>query len=81
MTEETNSAQTFIDRQLSFNKDIVKTIETLDKGVRIQAKLNTVLMEQIQDQDNRLKTHRQLLVGVTFGSISTALAVILVVLT
>jgi hypothetical protein len=81
MTEETNSAQTFIDRQLAFNKDIIKTIETLDKGVRIQAKLNTVLMEQIRDQDNRLKTHRQLLVGVTFGVISTALAVIMVVLT
>jgi hypothetical protein len=81
MTDETNSAQTFIDRQLAFNKDIIKTIETLDKGVRIQAKLNTVLMEQIQDQDNRLKTHRQLLVGVTFGAITTALAVILVVLT
>lgn len=81
MTEETNNAQTFIDRQLQFNKDIIKTVENIHKGVRIQSKLNTVLMEQIQDQDNRLKTHRQLLIGVTFGAISTALAVILVALT
>jgi hypothetical protein len=79
--EETTNAQTFIDRQLTFNKDMVKAVEAVDKGTRIQARLNTVLTEQLQDQENQLKTHRQLLIGVTFGTITTALAVILVALT
>jgi hypothetical protein len=78
---EENAAQEYVDKQMTFNKDIIKTIESLDKGIRLQAKVNTVLAEQIQDQDNRLKTHRQLLIGVTFGTMTTALAVILVALT
>jgi len=81
MADETNNAQTFIDRQLAFNKDIIKTIESLDKAIRIQAKLNLALTEQLNDQDNRIRTHRQLITGVTFGAITTALAVIFVVLT
>jgi hypothetical protein len=81
MTEETNSAQTFIDRQLAFNKDMVKTIESLDKAIRIQSKLNLALTEQLNDQDNRIRTHRQLIVGITFGVVTTSLAVILVALT
>jgi hypothetical protein len=81
MADETTGAQTFIDRQLSFNKDIIKTIESLDKAVRIQAKLNLALTEQLNDQDSRLKTQRQLITGATFGVITTALAVIIVVLT
>jgi hypothetical protein len=80
MADETTGAQTFIDRQLSFNKDMVKTIESLDKAIRIQSKLNTALAEQLNDQANQLKTHRQLLIGVTFGGITTTLAVILVAL-
>jgi CHASE3 domain sensor protein len=79
MTEE-NGAQTFIDRQLTFNKDMVKTIESLDKAIRIQSKLNQALTQQLNDQDNRIRTHRQLLIGVTFGGIATTLAVILVAL-
>lgn len=81
MADETTNAQTFIDRQLAFNKDIIKTIESLDKAIRIQAKLNLALTDQLNDQDNRIRTHRQLITGVTFGVITTALAVILVVLT
>jgi len=81
MADETNNAQTFIDRQLAFNKDIIKTIESLDKAIRIQAKLNQALTEQLNDQDSRLKTQRQLITGATFGVITTALAVMLVVLT
>ena len=81
MADETNNAATFIDRQLAFNKDIIKTIESLDKAIRIQSKLNQALTQQLNDQDNRLRTHRQLLIGVTFGGITTTLAVILVALT
>jgi len=61
MADETNNAQTFIDRQLAFNKDIIKTIESLDKAIRIQAKLNLALTEQLNDQDNRIITHRHLI--------------------
>jgi hypothetical protein len=78
---EENAAQEYVDKQMQFNKEIITTLKSLDKGIRLQAKLNTVLAEQIQDQDNRLKTHRQLLIGVTFGTMTTALAVILVALT
>jgi hypothetical protein len=82
MADETTTAVgTFVDRQLAFNKDIVKTIESLDKAIRIQAKLNLALTEQLNDQDSRLKTQRQLITGATFGVITTALAVIIVVLT
>jgi hypothetical protein len=81
MTDEINRAGEFVDRQLAFNKDIIKTIESLDKAIRIQAKLNLALTEQLNDQDSRLKTQRQLITGATFGVITTALAVILVVLT
>jgi hypothetical protein len=81
MADETTGAQTFIDRQLSFNKDIIKTIESLDKAIRIQSKLNQALTQQLNDQDSRLKTQRQLITGATFGVITTALAVIIVVLT
>jgi hypothetical protein len=81
MSEETTNAGTFIDRQLAFNKDIIKTIESLDKAIRIQSKLNQALTQQLNDQDSRLKTQRQLITGATFGVITTALAVILVVLT
>lgn len=81
MADETTGAQTFIDRQLAFNQDIIKTIESLDKAIRIQAKLNQALTQQLQDQDSRLKTQRQLITGATFGVITTALAVIMVVLT
>jgi hypothetical protein len=78
--ETTTTVNTFVDRQLAFNKDIIKTIESLDKAIRIQAKLNLALTEQLNDQDNRIKTHRQLIIGVTFGGIATTLAVILVAL-
>ena len=81
MADENIGAQTFIDRQLTFNKDIVKTIESLDKAIRIQSKLNQALTQQLNDQDSRLKTQRQLITGATFGVITTALAVIMVVLT
>ena len=81
MSEEANKAATFIDRQLDFNQDIVKTIESLDKAIRIQAKLNLALTEQLNDQDSRIQTHRQLITGATFGVIATALAVIMVILT
>ena len=81
MADENTGAQTFIDRQLAFNKDIIKTIESLDKAIRIQAKLNLALSQQLNDQDSRIQTHRQLITGATFGVITTALAVILVALT
>jgi hypothetical protein len=81
MTDELSSATQFVDRQLAFNKDIIKTIESLDKAIRIQAKLNLALTEQLNDQDSRIKTHRQLITGATFGVITTAIAVIIVVLT
>jgi hypothetical protein len=79
--ETTTTVNTFVDRQLAFNKDMVKTIESLDKAIRIQSKLNQALTQQLNDQDSRLKTQRQLITGATFGVITTALAVIIVVLT
>lgn len=81
MAEETTTAVgTFVDRQLAFNKDIIKTIESLDKAIRIQSKLNLELTNQLNDQDNRIRTHRQLLTGTVFGLICTSLAVIFVVI-
>jgi len=65
MTEPTNEAQTFIDRQLAFNKDVLKAVSGVDQAIRVQAKLNLALNEQLRDQDNRIITHRQLIIALT----------------
>lgn len=77
---EDNTASVFVDRQISFNKDILQAIASVDKAIRIQAKLNLGLTEQLNDQNSRIKTHRQLIVGLTFGLICTALALIVLAL-
>jgi hypothetical protein len=78
---EDSTASVFVDRQITFNKDILAAVASVDKAIRIQAKLNLSLNEQLNDQNSRIKTHRQLIVGLTFGLICTSLAVIIVVLT
>ena len=78
---EDNTASVFVDRQIAFNKDILAAIASVDKAIRIQAKLNLGLTQQLEDQNNQIRTHRQLIIGVTFGLITTSLALIITMLT
>lgn len=73
-----DNPETFIDKQIAFNKDIVEATEGLLKGLNRQAKLNTALAEQLRDQDNTIKTHRQLITALLVGIIGTAIGTILV---
>ena len=78
---EDNTASVFVDRQIEFNKDILAAIASVDKAIRIQAKLNLGLTQQLEDQSNTIRTHRQLIIGITFGLITTSLALIVTLLT
>ena len=78
---EDNTASVFVDRQIEFNKDILAAIASVDKAIRIQAKLNLGLTQQLEDQSNTIRTHRQLIIGITFGLVCTSLALIVTLLT
>jgi hypothetical protein len=77
---ETSAAQQFVDQQLEFNKDVLKSSNALLDGLKRQARLNSALAEQLRDQDNRLKTHHQLIIALTIGNIGCAIGIILVAL-
>jgi hypothetical protein len=78
---EDNKASGFVDRQIEFNKDILAAIASVDKAIRIQSKLNLGLTQQLEDQSNTIRTHRQLIIGITFGLVCTSLALIVTLLT
>lgn len=77
--EEMN-AQTFVDQQVAFNKDVTKASQGMLDGLNRQARLNTALAEQLRDQANTLTTHRQLIIALTVGNIGTALGTVLALL-
>ena len=72
------NAQTFVDQQVSFNKDVTKASQAMLDGLNRQARLNTALAEQLRDQANTLTTHRQLIIALTTGLIGCAIGTILV---
>lgn len=74
------NAQTFVDQQVSFNKDVTKASQAMLDGLNRQARLNNALAEQLRDQANTLTTHRQLIIALTVGTIGTALGTVLALL-
>lgn len=74
---EETSAQGFVDQQLAFNKNVTKASEGMLDGLTRQAKLNLALADQLRDQENTLKTHRQMITALTVGLIGTTLGIIL----
>jgi hypothetical protein len=77
---ETSEAKDFVDKQIAFNKDIVKTSTAMLDGLKHQERLNQALAEKMSDQDNQLATLRQLTVALTVGVIGTAVGVVFAVL-
>jgi tetrahydromethanopterin S-methyltransferase subunit F len=73
---EETEAITFVDRQIDFNKDIVKASTTMLEGLNRQAKLNESITERLRDQNEQIATLRQLTVGLTVGVIGTAIGVV-----
>lgn len=73
---EASEAKDFVDRQIDFNKDMVKTSKAMLEGLRHQERLNTALTEKLRDQDNQITTIRQLTVALTVGIIGTAIGVV-----
>jgi len=76
----TPSAEAFIDQQLAFNNDIVKASTGMAKGLTLQSDMNKALVTQLQDQESRLKTHRQLITVLTTVSILNSIGIILWIL-
>jgi hypothetical protein len=71
------SAEAFIDQQLAFNNDIVRSSTGMVKGLTLQADMNKAIVAQLQDQESRLKTHRQLITVLTAVCIANSVGVIL----
>jgi hypothetical protein len=74
------SAEAFIDQQLAFNNDIVKSSTGMVKGLTLQADMNKAIVQQLQDQESRLKTQRQLITVLTAVSIMNSVGIILWIL-
>jgi hypothetical protein len=73
----TPSAEAFIDQQLAFNDDIVKASTGMAKGLNLQSQMNTALVQQLQDQQSSIKTHRQLITVLTAVCIMNSIGIIL----
>jgi hypothetical protein len=71
------SAEAFIDQQLAFNNDIVKASTGMAKGLTLQSDMNKALVQQLQDQQSSIKTHRQLITVLTAASIANSIGIIL----
>ena len=76
MSEETN-AQTFVDRQIDFNKEIVSTSAKLYDGLKKQAKVNQALAEELHTLEDTLKTHRQLITGLLIGYFASTIGLVI----
>jgi hypothetical protein len=73
----TPSAEAFIDQQLAFNNDIVKASSGMVKGLTIQSDLNKAVREALHDQEQQIKTIRNLVTALTAVSILNSIGVIL----
>lgn len=71
------SAEAFIDQQLAFNNDIVKASTGMAKGLTLQSDMNKALVQQLQDQQSSIKTHRQLITVLTAVCIMNSIGIIL----
>ncbi len=71
------SAEAFIDQQLAFNNDIVKASTGMAKGLTLQSDMNKALVQQLQDQQSSIKTHRQLITVLTAVCIMNSIGTIL----
>lgn len=74
---EENNAQQFVDQQLGFNKDVIKASEGMLEGLRQQSKINQAISQELLDQQNQLKTHRQLITGLTIGYFASTIGLII----
>lgn len=72
-----NSAETFVDRQLNLNRELVDTARLLHDALRRQAKVNQAAAEQLNDLENTLKTHRQIITGLLVGYFASTIGLII----
>jgi hypothetical protein len=72
-----DKAQTFVDRQLDLNRDLVDTARMLHEALRRQAKVNQAAAEKLNDLENTIKTHRQLITGLTIGYFASTIGLII----
>lgn len=81
MTFEENNANEYVNRQIEFNKDIVKTIDGMNKALRLQSKLNKDMVEELNKNKTMLNAHKNLMTALTIWTLVTTVMISITIIT